>query len=496
MTYTDIMFLDTQHYRNEVYVMSKIISFLITFLNKINKIIWKFIIFLSQFIKIEDLDKLSNKPTDERYRQFKVDDSPIVEPFVKLEHKDYKQLIKMNHIKPVSRKNGKDITINVKCSCCSAPKEYLYDNNGKQTQFFCKVCSHIFSINPNKDKDVILKCPHCTHILSHRVSRDDFDVYVCKNLKCSYYLNNLASLTLSDKRKFKKNPTLFKLHYVYRKFNIGFPALQKDYREFIKSPIDISRAYSSQYIIGLCLTYHVNYGMSYRQTAALLKDVHEVYISYKTVENYCKAVSSIVHPLLEFYPYDLSSDLAADETYIKVMGKTAYIFFYFDAIKKIITSYRVFEKRDSLSSIKAAYQTLSKYNTLPEDLQVISDGNPIYNVAVQYWKEHGLPFKLYQVIGLTNQDDISKEYRSEKQIIERHNRTLKYYYRPKGGFTSLDNANSYMVLFATCFNFLRPHSALNYNVPVEIPELNKCDNMPNKWIELINLAYKYTDIFL
>ena len=496
MTYTDIMFLETQHYRNEVYVMSKIISFLITFLNKINKIIWKFIIFLSQFIKIEDLDKLSNKPTDERYRQFKVDDSPIVEPFVKLEHKDYKQLIKMNHIKPVSRKNGKDITINVKCPCCSAPKEYLYDNNGKQTQFFCKVCSHIFSINPNKDKDVILKCPHCTHILSHRVSRDDFDVYVCKNLKCSYYLNNLASLTLSDKRKFKKNPTLFKLHYVYRKFNIGFPALQKDYREFIKSPIDISRAYSSQYIIGLCLTYHVNYGMSYRQTAALLKDVHEVYISYKTVENYCKAVSSIVHPLLEFYPYDLSSDLAADETYIKVMGKTAYIFFYFDAIKKIITSYRVFEKRDSLSSIKAAYQTLSKYNTLPEDLQVISDGNPIYNVAVQYWKEHGLPFKLYQVIGLTNQDDISKEYRSEKQIIERHNRTLKYYYRPKGGFTSLDNANSYMVLFATCFNFLRPHSALNYNVPVEIPELNKCDNMPNKWIELINLAYKYTDIFL
>ena len=217
---------------------------------------------------------------------------------------------------------------------------------------------------------------------------------------------------------------------------------------------------------------------------------------YSNVENYCKAVSSIIHPLLEFYPYELSSDLAADETYIKVMGKIAYIFFYFDTIKKIVTSYRVFEKRDSLSSIKAAYQTLSKYDVLPDDLQVISDGNPIYNVAVQYWTEHNLPFKLYQVIGLTNQDDISKQYRSEKQIIERHNRTLKYHYRPKGGFSSLDNANSYMVLFATCFNFLRPHSALNYKVPVEIPELNRCSNMPNKWIELINLAYKYTDIYI
>ena len=475
--------------------MSKIISFIIKFLNRINKIIWKIIIFLSNFIKIEDINKLDNKPTNERYRQFKVDEQPIIEPFVTIEHKDYKQLIKDNNIKPIKRRNGKNITINVKCPCCNAPKEYLWDNTGKQTQFKCKVCSHVFSTNPYKDKDVILKCPHCTYVLNHRITRDDFDVFVCKNSKCSYYLNNLNSLSKEDKKKFKKNPTLFKLHYVYRKFNIVIPTLMKDFREFIKTPIDISKAYSSQYIIGLCLTYHVNYGMSYRQTAALLRDVHEVYISYKTVENYCKSVSTIVHPLLEFYPYELSDTIAADETYIKILGKTNYIFFYFDAIKKIVTSYRVFEKRDSLSSIKAAYSTLSKYDKLPDSLKVISDGNPIYNVAVQYWTQHGLPFKLYQVIGLTNQDDISKEYRSQKQIIERHNRTLKYYYRPKGGFTSLDNANNYMVLFATCFNFLRPHSALKYKVPVEIPELEKCTNMPNKWIELINLSYKYIDIY-
>ena len=235
--------------------------------------------------------------------------------------------------------------------------------------------------------------------------------------------------------------------------------------------------------------------MSYRQTAALLRDIHEVYISYKTVENYCKAVSYIVHPLLEFYPYDLSDTIAADETYIKILGKTNYIFFYFDSIKKIVTSYRVLEKRDSLSSIKAAYSTLSKYAILPESLKVISDGNPIYNVAVQYWCEHGLPFKLFQVIGLTNLDETSKEYRSQKQIIERHNRTLKYYYRPKGGFTSLNNANSYMILFSTCFNFLRPNSSLDWKTPVELDELKGITNMPNKWIELINLSYKYIDVY-
>ena len=494
MTYSSIIILDT-NYRNEVYVMSKIISFFIKNLNRINKIIWKIIIFLSKFIKVDEVNHLNDKPENVKYRMFNVDEPAIIEPFVSIEHKNYKQLIKDNNIKPIKRRNGKDITIDVKCPCCGAPTDYLYDNNGKQNQFVCKVCSYIFSANPNKDKDTILKCPHCRHALDHRISREDFDVYFCRNDKCSYYLKNKSSMNVHDAKLYKEHPEKFKLRYVYRKYNIDFPTLTKDYREFIKSPIDISRAYSSQYIIGLCLTYHVNYGLSYRQTASILQDIHEVKLSYKTVENYCKAASSIVHPLLEFYPYELSDTIAADETYIKILGKTNYIFFYFDAIKKIVTSYRVFDKRDSLSSIKAAYSTLIKYEKLPESLKVISDGNPIYNVAVQYWCQNGLPFKLFQVIGLTNQDETSKEYRSQKQIIERFNRTLKYYYRPKGGFTSLDNANSYMVLFATYNNFLRANSSLNWKPPVELEELESISNMPNKWIEPLNLGYKYWNIY-
>ena len=332
--------------------MSKIITLIIEFLNRINKFIWKIIIFLSQFIKVEDI-VIDNKPTDERYKQFKVDEPALIEPFVKLEHKDYKQLIKDNNIKPIKRR--KEITVDIKCPCCGAPKEYLYDNNGKQTQFECKVCSHRFAHNHSKMYDVVLRCPHCRHALSLKHERTDFDVYFCRNPKCQYYINNLAALTLTEQKKFKENPTLFKLHYVYRKFHIDLPTLTKDYRDFVKQPVDLSKIYSSQYVLGLCLTYHVNYGLSYRQTASILNDIHEIDISYKTVENYCKSVSPTIQALLEFYPYELSDTIAADETYIKILGKTAYIFFYFDAKKKIVTSYRVFEKRDTLSSIKPAY---------------------------------------------------------------------------------------------------------------------------------------------
>lgn len=47
--------------------MSKIISLIINFLNRINKFTWKIIIFLSKFIKVEDII-VNNKPTDEKYK--------------------------------------------------------------------------------------------------------------------------------------------------------------------------------------------------------------------------------------------------------------------------------------------------------------------------------------------------------------------------------------------------------------------------------------------
>lgn len=470
--------------------MTKIISLIINFLNRINKIIWKIIIFLSKFIKLDDVEQ-SDDIANIKYRKFKVDETPpIAGPFQpEIEHKDWKQLVKDNNIKPINRR--KELSIDIACPCCDAPKEYLYDNNGKQTQFECKVCQFLFTFNDIKKYDVSLRCPYCHCILEHKHEREDFDVFACHNYKCSYYLKQLASLTKQEKKLYKSQPYLFSLHYTYRKYNIKIPKLLQDYRDFVQSPVDLSKIYSSSYVVGLCLTYHVNYGLSYRQTSSILNDVHGIRISYKTVENYCKAVSCLVHPILEFYPYELTDQNAADETYIKIKGKTNYIFFFFDAVKKIITSYRVFAKRDSLSAIEASYSTLVKYNDIPESLTFITDGNPIYNVAHEFWRQNGINYTLKQVIGLSNKDDTSKEYRSQKQIIERLNRTLKYHYRPKGGFGSLDDANNYMVLFATCFNFLRPHYALKYKVPVEIPEIQSLSNMPAKWLKLIELSSKY-----
>ena len=101
-------------------------------------------------------------------------------------------------------------------------------------------------------------------------------------------------MNVIDAQKFKNNPTLFKLHYIYRAFNIDAPTLNQDYRDFVRSPVDISKSYYSWNIIGHCLTFHVNYGMSYRQTSALIYDLYQIKISHQSVANFCNAVSSIL----------------------------------------------------------------------------------------------------------------------------------------------------------------------------------------------------------
>lgn len=137
-------------------------------------------------------------------------------------------------------------------------------------------------------------------------------------------------------------------------------------------------------MLGLVLTYYVNYGLSARKTAAIMKDIHQVSISHQTVLNYANTVSVITNPFVDYYPYELSDSICGDETYIRVNGKWHYIFFFFDAVKKIILSYHVSPNRDTPSAIIALDDVFSKFKAIPKKLNIIVDGNPIYLLAQHF----------------------------------------------------------------------------------------------------------------
>ena len=91
-----------------------------------------------------------------------------------------------------------------------------------------------------------------------------------------------------------------------------------------------------------------------------------------------------------------------------------------------------------------------RHNGASKNFRFIADGYSAYPLAAQqFFHEFGEKFKfeITQVIGLTNDDEVSKEFRPFKQMIERLNRTYKASYRTTNGFDNIDGANCDLALW-------------------------------------------------
>lgn len=159
------------------------------------------------------------------------------------------------------------------------------------------------------------------------------------------------------------------------------------------------------------------------------------------------------------------------------------------AIKKSILGYRSSESRDTTPCILAMRMTFDKFKQFSgKALKFVADGYTTYKLAQQQFAMHDMHFDVAQVIGLTNDDEVSTEYRLLKQIIERLNRTFKFSYKVTNGYGSDDGASTHLCLFVAYYNFLRPHSYTYWKPLNEVPELEKAELMPAKWQILIELS--------
>lgn len=201
------------------------------------------------------------------------------------------------------------------------------------------------------------------------------------------------------------------------------------------------------HIMSLCLTLHVNLGLSLRKTSQALKDLYNISISHQQIANYCKTAVMVIKPFVDNYDYNPSDILTADETYIKVRGVKGYIWFIMDALSRSIIGYRVSDNRSVGPCILAMRQALKYFKKLPKHFRFIADGYSAYPLAAQEFKKKlgdDFSFNITQVIGLTNDDEVSKEF--------------------------------------------RPHQHNNYKVLNSVKMLDNADNMPGKWQLLIYLG--------
>ena len=245
------------------------------------------------------------------------------------------------------------------------------------------------------------------------------------------------------------------------------------------------------HVMSLCLTLHVNLSLSLRKTSQALKDLYGITISHQQIANYCRTAAVCIKPFVDSYDYGAGNTFTADETYIKVRGLKTYVWFIMDAAKRSILGYRVSDNRGVGPCILAMRMAFRHFKELPEGFRFIADGYSAYPLAAQqFFHEFGEKFRftITQVIGLTNGDEVSKEFRPFKQMIERLNRTYKASYRPTNGFDSIDGANYDLALWVAYYNFLRPHKHNKYRPLNKVDMLDSADNMPGRWQLLILLG--------
>ena len=436
----------------------------------------------------------SNSP---KYQKFKVDKPPLIKkdkfhPQEIWNYKDFIAYIKWKYdvtISPVKRRGECDIPNDYICPHCNAPKAYLYRNNGSNDQVLCKVCGK--SSSTFVPDTIALFCPHCSHTLVPKKDRKFFRIHKCVNPKCPYYLNNLKKV---DKKHLSEpyGKNYYKLHYIYREFTVDF--FDMEISSLPKNSSSLKFSKHNAHIMSLCLTLHVNLGLSLRKTAQAMNDLYGIKISHQMVANYARTAALVIKPFVDNYNYEPSDTLVADETYIKVRGIKGYIWFIMDAVSRSILGYQVSDNRGVGPCILAMRMAFREFKSkLPENFNFIADGYSAYLLAAQQFfikKGNDFKFDVTQVIGLTNDDAVSAEFRPFKQLIERLNRTFKASYRVKCGFDNFDGASYDLALWVAYYNFLRPHSSFGYRVLNKVEILDGAGNMPGKWQLLIYLGQK------
>ena len=467
--------------------MNSIITVLIAYnqflLTQINKLL----LFIAKNIP---LNTSKSSFTSPKYNKYTVDKAPIIKHFDRFDYKKLLAEYELSHgkvLKPVKTRGNNPVPASFVCPRCGAPHKYLYDNTGSRGQLLCKVCGLRFSRQKTEFKPVVFICPHCGHTLELKKNRKHFNIHKCVNKKCNFYLQNLKSLSPEDLAEYDEDKSKFKLHYIYREFTIDF--FKIDLSSIPDKLFSLNFRNFSPHVMGLCLTYHVNLGLSSRKTAQALFDIHGVKISHVTVSKYAKTAAVTVKPFVDNFDYKPSNHFAADETYTKVKGVRHYVWFVMDALKKSILGYQISDTRDIGPCVLAMRMAFSKFKEFPgKALKFAADGYTTYKLAQQLFAENGMDFNLIQVIGLTNDDPVSTEYRWLKQIIERLNRTIKFSYQVTNDYGSREGSNAHVSLFVAYYNFLRPHPYTYWQPLNSIPELENLPNMPAKWQKLIQLS--------
>lgn len=380
--------------------------------------------------------------------------------------------------KPIKQiKHEKPISKELNCPKCNAPYTYIYSNSLKYSpklkkkiqKYKCKVCGKQW-LDYQIKKFTDFFCPFCKKKLWFYKTREEYDIFNCRNNHCHYY---------------KK----YKTRFYYRSYFFNIHELQL--ASPAKPKLDFSKIHYPNNILGLAFTLNINYHLDFRTTANMLNDLFGISISHQTIYLWCESLSYLLSPLVSKLPIKTSRLFTADETYEKYAGKWGYLCATLDAHQRTLLASHFSPMRNVKAITTALLGTLNRIDDYKhkEQIELVHDCFPPYFLAVQLINQ-STKFNLVSrpVKGLKDDPlELKNPYRKYKNIAERFFGILKPNYYKTRGFGSIQGAIVYNTLQAINYNYFRPHESLNNQPPIKLRNL-KSNHPIEKWNKLIALA--------
>lgn len=325
--------------------------------------------------------------------------------------------------------------VSIRCpKCNNSHSFYRYgkDKLGFQ-KYQCRTCNHQFSPNNpgTTSKQNYPSCPACGKATFLHHDHEHYSNFRCCDKKCNHSFFTVKSSVIAP-------PSMNHL--------IGKTNFKR-----MRYPVHVILSALSMFYLGKD---------SFRNIALIMRTVFNFKVSHTSISNWCKNFAPLFQNMsLKLIPsLNLNSDeWHADETVVKVAGVKHYIWFVVDSETRFVVAFHLSPHRNS----PQAFSVLNAAKTLGKPTTIVSDRYFAYNVPVKS------VFKDVKHIRVESfKDDISNN------LIESFNHQFKAWYKTKQGFHSFVSANNLISMFVFFYNFVRPHSALNYLTPAQVAGLN------------------------
>lgn len=216
----------------------------------------------------------------------------------------------------------------------------------------------------------------------------------------------------------------------------------------------------------LCAVFLYNLGLSLSKVSNFLWQMKNVKVPKKTVLLWDRKYSDMIKEIVKKLKPRIKGSLHFDEVFLKVKGRTVYLWGAIDKKTKFRFSGPLTAARSYEKGTKPLFYHV-KHNTEGMPKRIVSDKLGHYKRGYnKYFLNSGTKLSHGVPIGCKKHG-----LKFNNNSIERDNRRIRQFTDPKGSFQEIHSAEKQLFLHDVFHNFIIGHPALHGKTPAEASDI-------------------------